>query len=254
MSLFSVENRHRPNPCLKCGVVLLPFQIPSLSGAPSPWIQAPEICEACVLKKDRQIKAQKAQEHIDRVFQHVLKSPRFQKRTFETFQPSPSNQKAFDQALGFKIDGSGESLLLSGPWGIGKTHLSAAIANRFLNQHTLLYISCPELLNQLRQEMLEASSDKLNLVRSVELLVLDDLGVEKPSDWVKEILFLIINHRYEYERASVFTTDCDLEELERRLGSRILSRLIGMCCLVRFKDRDFRIQINQNRLPEKNDF
>ena len=60
------------------------------------------------------------------------------------------------------------------------------------------------------------------------MLILDDLGAEKPSDWVKEQLYVIINRRYENMLPTIITTNCTMNELKDRIGERTASRIIEM--------------------------
>src|SRR6187549_146146 len=64
---------------------------------------------------------------------------------------------------------------------------------------------------------------------SVDLLHVDDLGVEKRSDWVLEQLYAVVNERYEAQRSIVVTTNLDQPALEEQIGPRTVSRLVEMC-------------------------
>jgi DNA replication protein DnaC len=74
----------------------------------------------------------------------------------------------------------------------------------------------------------------------VPLLVLDDLGSERVTDWVREQIFLIINSRYEEMLPTVVTTNDTLEELEKHVGQRIISRLMETCQGLILDGEDFR--------------
>lgn len=119
-------------------------------------------------------------------------------------------------------------LLLQGPYGTGKTHLAAAIANQRLTEHeeAVLFITTPDLLDHLRSTYgptSEIGYDALfDRIRNAPLLVLDDLGVENPSPWAQEKLFQLLNHRYTRQLPTVITTNVDLETLDPRIRSRML--------------------------------
>lgn len=190
----------------------------------------------------------KSQEAIQASFQASRITPRFRDRTFENFQVHGLNRVAFEAAVQFDPQ-SGQGLMLYGSYGIGKTHLAAAIANRFIGKMSVLYISCPDLLLEIRESINgKGKPERFAVARQVPLLVLDDIGAEKPSDWVRETLFVLINHRYEYKLPTVFTTNCTLEELEVRLGGRIVSRIAEMCRCIKFSGKDFRL--NKNKISE----
>ena len=141
-----------------------------------------------------------------------------------------------------------QGILMVGCTGSGKTHLALAILREIVVKgYTGLYYNVPELLNELRDTYNEPSeqieSDILNLAGEVGLLVLDDLGAERTSGWVRDRLFLIINRRYEALKPILVTTNLDWRELEEQVGERIVSRLYEMCPLVlEFPREDYRRQ------------
>jgi DNA replication protein DnaC len=102
-------------------------------------------------------------------------------------------------------------------------------------EEACVFISVPELLNEIKSGFDSAGRterDIINFYSSVYFLVLDDLGVEKVSDWVLQTLYLIINRRYEHMKKTIITSNCTLEELATRLNDdRIPSRIERMCKL-----------------------
>ncbi len=145
-------------------------------------------------------------------------------------------------------------LLLEGTYGSGKTHLAAAIGSARLAQgDSVLFITSPDLLDHLRAAYApnsEISYDEtFDRVRNADLLILDDLGVEKPSPWAQEKLFQLLNHRYVYQLATVITTNADIDRLDARVRSRLLDTLHTTRCTITAPDyRSFtqneRYQIN----------
>lgn len=105
------------------------------------------------------------------------------------------------------------------------------------------YYSMPRLLIEIRG--LYGSSrdldDFLNDLASYEYLVLDDIGVEKPTDWVMETVYVILNERYEQGKKVVFTSNKNVEELAVSLGDRIASRIVEMCEIVKLNGTDRRL-------------
>ena len=138
-----------------------------------------------------------------------------------------SLKKAKAAAQSFAEDADGW-LLLEGPFGSGKTHLAAAIANLSLEARGVaaIFLTAPDLLDFLRRSFSPQNSgsfdDYFELLRTTRLLVLDDLGVENPSPWAQEKLFQLLNHRYVQRTPTVITTNTPLDELEPRLSSRLL--------------------------------
>ncbi len=140
-----------------------------------------------------------------------------------------SLKRAKQQALKF-ADNSPPWLVLEGANGTGKTHLAVAIANRRLQQfgEQPFFTTAPDLLDYLRRSFNSSEEsnfdDYFELVKSVPLLVLDDLGVENPSNWAQEKLFQLLNHRHAARMPTVITTNVRLNDMEPRLSSRIMQR------------------------------
>jgi DNA replication protein DnaC len=90
--------------------------------------------------------------------------------------------------------------------------------------------------------------DILRPVMNAEVLLLDDLGAEKTSEWVEETMNLIVNTRYNEKRITIFTTnfvdspdDADLDSLKARVGFRLHSRLHEMCEFLEYEGGDYRL-------------
>ncbi len=137
-----------------------------------------------------------------------------------------SLEKAFRAAREFAEKPSGWLLLL-GDFASGKTHLAAAIANHRSDMGSPpLFIVAPDLLDHLRATFGPSSTVSLDRrfeeVRSAELLVLDDLGAQAMSPWVREKLFQLFNYRYTAELPTVITSANSLEEMDSRLRTRLM--------------------------------
>lgn len=123
-------------------------------------------------------------------------------------------------------------LTFAGGYGVGKTHLLAAITNELLNRKIETYLGVtPDLLDHLRATFGPTSDvryDELfERVRNVDVLLLDDLGTESSTSWAKEKLFQIINHRYNCGLPLVVSTNVALATLEGRIESRLSDRTLG---------------------------
>ncbi|MCX7682774.1 MAG: ATP-binding protein [Anaerolineae bacterium] len=118
-------------------------------------------------------------------------------------------------------------LAFTGPYGVGKPHLAAAIANYCAEQgRAVLFVVVPDLLDHLRATFTPHSTvsfdQRFEEVRRAPLLVLDDLGTESATPWAREKLYQIFDYRYNACLPTVITTAVPIEELDQRLATRML--------------------------------
>ena len=158
----------------------------------------------------------------------------FKDMTFDSFKTTGrigmgetqthSLELAFNQSRQYAQNLSGW-LLLTGGYGCGKTHLAAAVANFVVAFGVpTLFLTVPDLLDWLRYsyDSTETSFEsRFEEIRSVRLLVLDDLGTQNATPWSEEKLYQIINHRYMLKLPTIITTNLDLIELDGRVRSRL---------------------------------
>jgi DNA replication protein DnaC len=147
-----------------------------------------------------------------------------------------------------------KGLFLNGPPGIGKTHIAVAVLKRVVRTRGArgLFYDTRELLRVIRStfnpETRTAEMSILRPVMDADLLVLDDLGAEKTSEWVEETMNLVVNTRYSEERPTIFTSNYedlpdeagDPQSLKARVGFRIHSRLHEMCDFLEYDGADYR--------------
>jgi DNA replication protein DnaC len=156
-----------------------------------------------------------------------------------------------------------QGLMFLGPSGLGKTHLATAILKRVIARTgaRALFKPMGNLLRQIRDTYnpVVRSSERqvIQPVMDAELLVLDDLGRERPTDWVEETLTLIIDTRYNERRPTIITTNyalvddtTDPNALISRVGFRTLSRLHEMCEFIELTGVDYR-ELGPNPTPER---
>ncbi len=159
----------------------------------------------------------------------------FEDRTNEGLQADEikSLQKALKASHSYAEKPRGW-LVFMGGYGSGKTHLAAAIANyRAGLGEPPLFIMVPDLLDHLRATFSPNSSvafdRRFDEIRTAPLLVLDDLGTQSMTPWVREKLYQLFNYRYNAELPTVITTSDSMDEMDPRIRSRLLD---GKLCTI----------------------
>ena len=142
----------------------------------------------------------------------------------------------------------GRGLLMMGTCGVGKTHLAVAALVEIINSNKagrLLFCNFQDLIQEIQasfdSDEVPSKSEILRPLLEADLLVLDELGSQKPTTFVQDILYYVINSRYNEERTTIFTTnyfdtpaESKEESLAQRIGTRLRSRLYEMANLIQF--------------------
>ena len=189
----------------------------------------------------------------------IAKIPlQYRDKTFSDYEVNADNSEAVKAAKEFLENPKGGMFFFGDP-GTGKTFLSAIIAQEFVKKgHSVIFGDVPSLLDDLKSTFdskNKSLDDLMESLTTADLLVLDDLGTESPTDWAVERIYLIINQRYNAEKPLIVTSNFKLSEVGQRLnepkksenkfpsvtGKRIVSRLAQMCKRIEIKGRDRRI-------------
>lgn len=205
-------------------------------------------------KGARQCECQKRIGKVD-PFDKVRVPRRYHGCHFNSYQPAnPSQTQAVRFAMNFtqEFPAVDQGLLLTGPVGVGKTHLAVSILKGLTERggFSCLFYEFGSLLKEI-QDSYNAFTHTSELavlspVLNADVLVLDELGASKPTDWVRDTMAHIINTRYNNKKHTIFTTNYlddrqgTEETLEDRIGIRQRSRLFEMCKTIEIKGADYR--------------
>jgi DNA replication protein DnaC len=170
----------------------------------------------------------------------------------------------------YPVDTAGKGMLFTGSIGVGKTHLAVGVLRRLVQERGVKGLFCDyrELLKNIQNSYNpQVNTTELELLKPVfaaEVLVLDDLGAQKPNEWVWDTVALILNTRYNDKQTTIITTNypdqaagsgakSDVERAAReqtlgdRIGDRMRSRLAEMCVKVEVTGEDFRQTVKRAR-------
>jgi DNA replication protein DnaC len=203
----------------------------------------------CDCRSEEMVKARRAAARIPE---------RYRNCRLQNFKASDSNEslkkaKAVARRFVDHWPAVDAGLLISGPVGVGKTHLAVAILNELVDIKgaSVLFCDFSDLLDRIQASFGKGTDESQDEIvapyRDASLLVLDELGARRPSDWVREVLYGLLNTRYNRGRLTILTTNFGDEPdgrggetLEARVGAPVRSRLYEMCQLVTIDAEDFR--------------
>lgn len=178
--------------------------------------------------------------------------------SFDTFSLSyyqGDDYRIMDNILRFTKDyamnftRSSGSILMMGRTGLGKTHLSLAIADTVMKKgYGVIYDSTVNILRSIEREHFgrEHSTETIDLVMDCDLLILDDLGTEYESPFYTSTIYNIINTRLNRSKPTIISTNMDYDSIARRYDERVVSRLTSVYKLCGFSGEDVRLQKKRN--------
>ncbi len=198
-------------------------------------------------------------EELEARWQASKMSPEQKNQTFTNFslewcQDKANCRKNMKECLSFAEKVSegkkAESLFIYGPVGTGKTHLCSSVANYVLQAGvSVIYLKVSKLLDLIREQ--KFNSDKTsreNLAKDLQdlyqvgLLIIDDLGTEVSSDFVKEQLFLLLDERLNYRLPWIISTNLSPNEIGTIYEDRLSDRIMSMSCQLKFTGESVRRQ------------
>ncbi len=205
-----------------------------------------DFCPRCVEEQRAREDARRHAEAVEHRAASELRSRlsisglvgRFARATLDSFVAEiPAQAEALQAcrnfAQGFKPC-SGGGLWLIGPPGTGKTHLGSAVVAHVIRtiHHDASIHAVHEIMRMLREgfgrkdgEDRESTDDLIRRLGTQALLVLDEIGVARDSEWQREQLFAIVDERYRLERPTIVISNLSMAELKQVLGDRVYDRL-----------------------------
>ena len=282
-----------PQKCIYCGNILYSEGI-YFAGMIVVWKSTPPRCECDKAKaywkkydeemekrkaEEEQVKRQKAfDERVSAVFKKSCLPKRFLSRSFDSFNRTNEMQiKAYNKATEYnekfkEYEDTGQGLYICGSFGTGKTHLAVAVGISLLNKGiNVIFKTAGDILEDIRKTFDENyegidSYTVLDIYKTCELLIIDDLGKEKPSEFTVTSLFSIINARYENMKPTIITSNYTLDNLPKALtppkadistAQSITSRLMESCDVINMTFDDYRgkpkTAKKSTEKPEKDD-
>ena len=149
------------------------------------------------------------------------------------------------------------SLLFQGSSGLGKTHLSLAIAKTAIEKgYGVIYVSAPAILSKIENERFGGrdviKNDTEQLIMNCDLLIIDDLGTEFATRFTVSAIYNIINSRMITSKPTIISTNLSVRELQEKYNDRTVSRIIGTLRRVEFVGTDIRQLKRSKRFNGKN--
>lgn len=230
------------------------------------WTPCPD-CEEIRVSTERQAEAEKsaaaAKARLETLLSEAAIPARFIGRTLATYRAeTPEQKRALSVVSEFASNfpahlEKGDSLILLGAPGTGKSHLAAAVLQAILPAHCGLYTTCSGVIRAVRATWRPNSerteSQVLQTLASVPLLVIDEIGVQYGTDSEQNILFDLLDRRYREMMPTILMANLRLKRetdgapagLREVLGERIYDRLTEIAKIVTFEGESYRARARQ---------
>jgi len=214
----------------------------------------------------------KVDELYKRIIYNAYIPQRFKEKSFDNYEPNKKNKKVYEEVLNYarkfyKHYENGNWLLMQGKYGTGKTHLAIAtikdaaywFASNYSdkridypvdaistkeNMRPILFKNVTDLLQDIKKAYNHIDVDEDQVMwkyQTKPLLVIDDLGAEKPSEWQQEKLYSILDYRYRELKPTVITTNYSMGELIDRVSQRVVERIQEASYKTGFRGESYRM-------------
>lgn len=254
--------------CLTCGVCKRPRQKFIMVAAPTDAeperkmrMKVTTQCDCEVAKENAEKRLKEDQDAMEKVM-HLRKASlmdaKFKGATFDNFSVTKSNERnlklckryatAFDTMLE-----KNQGLILWGNVGTGKSFAAACIANYLLDRGVPVIMTSLVKLLELIQGGEEKETDILARLNSAKLVIFDDLGAERNTDYALEKIYNIVDSRYRRQKPMIFTTNLAVAEMQEETDirySRIYDRVFEVCYPMQFIGQSWRMKTASRRFDE----
>lgn len=213
----------------------------------------PVMCKCREEEVERRRKEEEYQEQmaeIDRIKKSSLIESKFRDASFKSFQRNQDNEKIFRIASRYvenfeKMQEENQGILFYGDVGTGKSFTAAVIANELLvRKKTVIMTSFVNILQEIKD--LDADEEGyMSRLNSASLLIIDDLGAERNTDFALEKVYSVIDSRYRVKKPLILTTNLNLRDMQQTDDmryKRIYDRIFEMCYPVRVTGKSWRQQ------------
>ncbi len=238
--------------CQDCGKNIEVIKISySLFGQEKEKVVVPTQCDDCIEKGELAAKKAAKVKWVENLFDSSQLGKRFRNCRFDNWRPRREFAGALQVCKLYAANFNqhreqGTGLILTGTVGTGKTHLVAAIAHELLSKlTTVVFQPTPLLLQRIKatykKNATETEMDLFKVLSGCDLLILDDVGAEKWTEWMETTIYSIIDERYRQMAPVIITTNKKIPELRKQVGERSLDRLVEVSELVDMTGKSFRL-------------